>query len=162
MDLKLHRPRGACAVSGRPFVAGEPFFSALVRAGGDLDRLDVAAEAWTGPPDATLAWWRSAYPAADAAGTELAPVDVLLDVMEQLEDRADDEPLRYLLALQLVRRRALRIVDATAGQADAEELILACRKREREYRVRVVPPADAMAEGVEQRLMTLLWSGGAA
>ena len=162
MDLKLHRPRGACGVSGRPFVAGEPFFSALVRGGGGLDRLDVAAEAWTGPPDGTLAWWRSAYPAADATGPELAPVDVLLDVLEELEGRADDAPLRYLLALQLVRRRALRIVDAAAEQADAGELIVACRKRDREYRVRVVPPAEATAAGVEQRLMTLLWSGGAA
>jgi hypothetical protein len=162
MDLKLHRPRGACAVSGRPFVAGEPFFSALVRGGGGLDRLDVAAEAWAGPPDGTLAWWRSAYPPADATGPELAPVDVLLDVLEELEGREDDAPLRYLLALQLVRRRALRIVDAAAEPANAGELRVACRKRDREYRVRIVPPAEATAAGVEQRLMTLLWSGGAA
>ena len=162
MDLKLHRPRGACAVSGRPFAAGEPFFSALVRDGGGLDRLDVAAEAWTGPPAATLAWWRSAYPAADATGPELAPVDVLLDVLEELEGRADDAPLRYLLTLQLVRRRVLRIVDAAAEQADAGEMLVACSKRNREYRVRVVPPAEATAAGVAQRLMKLLWSGGAA
>jgi len=162
MDLKLHRPHGACAVSGRPFVAGEPFVSALVRTGGGLDRLDVAAGAWTGPPAGTLAWWRSSYPAADATGPELAPVDVLLDVLEELEGRVDDAPLRYLLTLQLVRRRALRIVDAAVEQADAGELLVACRKRDREYRVRVVPPAEATAAGVEQRLMTLLWSGGAA
>jgi hypothetical protein len=161
MDLKLHRPRGACAVSGRPFVPGELFYSALVRAGGDLDRLDVATEAWTGPPAASLAWWRSAYPAADAAGHELAPVDVLLDVLEEFEGRAEDAPLRYLLALQLLRRRALRIVD-TPAEEDAGTLVVACRKREREYRVPVVPPAEATAAGVEQRLMTLLWSGGAA
>ena len=162
MDLKLHRPRGLCAVTGRPFVPGELFYSALVRAGGDLDRLDVAAEAWTGPPEAALAWWRSVYPAADASGPELAPVDVLLDVLEELEGRAEDEPLRYLLALQLVRRRALRVVDTPAGQEGSETLVVACRKREREYRVPVVPPAEATAAGVEQRLMTLLWSGGTA
>lgn len=161
MDLKLHRPRGACAVSGRPFVPGELFYSTLVRSGGDLDRLDVAAEAWTGPPAASLAWWRSAYPAADAAGHELAPVDVLLDVLEEFEGSEEDAPLRYLLALQLVRRRALRIVD-TSAEEDAGTLVVACRKREREYRVPVVPPTEATAAGVEQRLMTLLWSGGAA
>lgn len=162
MDLKLHRPRGTCAVSGRPFAAGELFYSALVRGGGTLDRLDVAPAAWTGPPAGTLAWWRSCYPAADAAGPELAPVDVLLDVLEELEGRAEDEPLRYLLALQLVRRRALRIVDAAAEQTDAGELVVACRRRDREYRVRVVAPAEVTAAGVEQRLTTLLWSGGAA
>jgi hypothetical protein len=88
-------------------------------------------------------------------------VDVLLDVLEEFEGRAEDAPLRYLLALQLLRRRALRIVDTPADE-DAGTLVVACRKREREYRVPVVPPAEATAAGVEQRLMTLLWSGGAA
>ena len=162
MDLKLHRPRGACAVSGRPFVPGELFYSALVRAGGDLDRLDVAAEAWTGPPDAALAWWRSAYPAADAAGQELAPVDVLLDVLEELEGRPDDAALRYLLALQLVRRRVLRIVERPADAAPVEDLLVACRKRDREYVVPVPAPAEASCPAVADRLTALIWSGGAA
>jgi hypothetical protein len=162
MDIKLHRPHGTCAISGRAFAPGEGFYSALVRAHGGLDRLDVAAEAWTGPPDKTLAWWRSAYPAAGAAGPELAPVDVLLDVLEEMEGREDDVAVRYLLALQLVRRRVLRIVDGPADVADAGDLVLACRKRDREYRVRVAPPERAAAAPVEDRLTALLWSGGAA
>lgn len=162
MDIKLHRPRGTCAVTGRTFAPGESFFSALVRAPGGLDRLDVAAEAWTGPPAKTLAWWRSAYPAAGSTGPELAPVDVLLDVLEELEGRPDDATLRYLLALQLLRRRVLRIVDEPGGTGDAGELVLACRKREREYRVGVAPPGRADAADVEERLTALLWSGGAA
>jgi hypothetical protein len=162
MDIKLHRPRGTCAVTGRTFAPGESFFSALVRGHGGLDRLDVAAEAWTGPPDKTLAWWRSAYPAAGSTGPELAPVDVLLDVLEELAGRPADATLRYLLALQLVRRRVLRIVDEPGGTASAGELVLACRKRDSEYRVGVAPPASAHAADVEGRLTGLLWSGGAA
>ena len=57
MDIAIHRPRTACARSGRQFVAGEPFFSALVRSQGSLERLDFADTAWSGPPDNTLAWW---------------------------------------------------------------------------------------------------------
>ena len=162
MDIRLHRPRGTCAVTGRTFAPGENFFSALVRAPGGLDRLDVAAEAWSGPPEKTLAWWRSAYPAAGSTGPELAPVDVLLDVLEELEGRPADAPLRYLLALQLLRRRVLRIVDEPGGGPDPATLLLACRKREREYRVCVVPPAATDAADVEERLTALLWSGGAA
>ena len=162
MDLKLHRPRGICAVTGRAFTAGEHFYSALVRGPGGLDRLDVAADAWTGPPDGTLAWWRSVYAAAGGAGPELAPVDVLLDVLEEMEGRADDEPLRYLLALQLLRRRVLRAVDDPSGAAVPGELAVACRRRDREYRIRVVPPEAAASTAVEQRLTALLWSGGAA
>ena len=73
--------------------------------------------------------------------------------------------LRYLLALELLRRRAVRLVERCAdapADAGACELVVACRQREREYRVREVPAAEAAAPGVEQRLTALLWSGGAA
>jgi hypothetical protein len=92
----------------------------------------------------------------------LAPPEVLLDVFEELEGRAEDEPLRFLLALQLVRRRILRIVDDAPGATGADDLLLTCRKRDREYRVRAVPAEEAAAAGLEERLSALLWSGEAA
>lgn len=171
MDIAIHRPRAACAESGRQFVAGEPIYSALVRGQGSLDRRDFAADAWSGPPADTLAWWRSTYPAAATNGGTLAPVDVLLDVVEELDGSDGDAALRYLLALELVRRRVLRFVDhpapgGTTSSADdgddREHVVLACRRRNREYRVRTVSPAEAAAKGVEERLASLLWSGGAA
>jgi len=162
MDLKLHRPQGACASTGRGFAAGEIFYSALVRNAGGIERLDMSAEAWQGPPEGVIAWWRSRYPMAGEAGPTLAPIDVLLDALERLEESGDDEPLRYLLALQLLRRRVLRVVEPPDAPPSTEELVLACRKRDREYRVRTVGPAEAAAQGVETRLAALLWSGDAA
>lgn len=169
MELKLHRPHAACTQTGRPFAAGEPLVSALVRSEGRLDRRDYSSAAWTGPPEQTLAWWRSTYPATASDGTSLAPADVLLDVLEDLEGRDDDAALRYLVALELVRRRAVRCLDRQGDdQSDGPtdggtaDLILACRKRDREYRVRAVSPLEATAPGVEERLAALLWSGGAA
>jgi hypothetical protein len=167
MELKLHRPHAACTQTGRPFVAGEPLVSALVRAEGRLDRCDFAAAAWAGPPANTLAWWRSTFPAATSAGTTLAPVEVLLDVLEELEDREADAALRYLVALELVRRRVLRFVDRPEASPAVDRparasLILACRKRDREYVVQNVSSQEATAPGVEERLTALLWSGGAA
>jgi hypothetical protein len=161
MDFRLHCPQAACASTGRPFVAGEILYSALVRAAGSLDRVDVSADAWQGPPEDTIAWWRSIYPAAGEAGPILAPVDVLLDALDGLED-AGDAPLRYLLALQLVRRRVLRIVDESGATQAADEVVFTCRKRGRDYRVRTITAAEAAADGVESRLAALLWSGGAA
>lgn len=164
MDLKLHRPRAACSATGQPFAPGEPFYSALVRGSGGLERVDRAATAWDGPPPAALAWWRSTYPAAETAGPTLAPVDVLLDVLEELDGKPDDAALRYLLALQLVRRRALKVVDEppNAERPPLDELVLACRRRDREYRVRVVEPQAAADPAVADRLTALLWSGGDA
>ena len=171
MDLKLHRPHGCCHRSGRPFVPGELFYSALVRSPVGLERIDCAAECWDGPPERSLAWWRSSYPAPQSAGQELAPVDVLLDVLERLDGQPDEAPLRYLLALVLVRRRVLRIVeekhDAEAARgsgraADPREIHLSCRRRDAAYTVAVAPPASAGANAVQERLAALLWSGGAA
>jgi hypothetical protein len=140
--------------------------SVLVRDAGTLERIDCVAEAWEGPPAGTLAWWRSLYSPSAAAGPTLAPADVLLDVLEELETRPEEAVLRYLIALQLVRRKVLRIVERAAepstARNDHEALTLACRKRRSEYRVAVVPAEEAVAEGVEQRLQALLWSGGEA
>lgn len=164
MDLKLHRPRGLCSLTGRAFTADELFYSALVRAADGLDRIDCSAEAWQGPPADTLAWWKSRYQAKESASAALAPPDVLLDVLEELDGRPDDAALRYLIALELVRRRVLRIVDQTApgDAAQPPTLMLTCRKRDRDYSVPVATPREATATGVEERLHALLWSGGAA
>jgi hypothetical protein len=179
MELKLHRPHATCTQTGRPFVAGEPLVSALVRSEGRLDRCDYAADAWTGPPANALAWWRWTYPATTAAGATLAPADVLLDVLEELEGSEPDAALRYLVTLELVRRRVLRFIDrplADRRGTDAErrtigdagqpampaDLVVACRKRDREYVVRAVSPQQAAAPSVEERFTALLWSGGAA
>lgn len=164
MDLKLHRPNGSCGKSGRGFVPGELFYSALVRSKGALERIDICAEAWGGPPEQSLAWWKSLYPAADSTGSTLAPVEVLLDVLEQLDGQPDEKALRYLLALELVRRRVLRVVDrhGTAAAIAPDTMLLACRRRDSEYHVQVVPARAAAADGVQERLAALLWSGGAA
>jgi hypothetical protein len=171
MDLKLHRPHGCCHRSGRPFVPGEVFYSSLVRSPAGLERIDCAPEHWDGPPERTLAWWRSSYPAPQGGGPELAPLDVLLDVLERLDGQPEDATLRYLLALELVRRRVLRVVeekrDAEAGDnagpaTTLQHLHLTCRRRDTAYSVAIAPPAPAGAGAVQERLTSLLWSGGAA
>jgi len=163
MDYKLHRPQPVCSRTGRPFAAGEEFFSILVRGETGIERIDLAADAWAGPPPEAVAWWRSRQPEAADNGPVLAPVDALLDALEALEESPADAALRYLLALQLVRRRALRI-EAPPAEAETttDELVFSCRRRDRDYLVRPVSPADAADPELAARLTALLWSGEAA
>jgi len=160
MDIRIERPHGSCARTGRSFTAGDPVYSALVREGAELRRIDVGIDAWTGPPPQCLAWWRGAHPPVPARDP-VAPVDVLLDLLEGLEGRDDDAPLRYLLALALVRRRVLRTVDApAAAQPGVAEF--ACRRRDTTYRVAAVP-ADRLGDHeLQTRLAALLWPTEAA
>ena len=173
MDLKLQRPGSSCQSTEASFVAGDTIYSALVRDGGSLLRLDWSAAAWPGPPDNTLAWWRSVVPEAEEKGVQLAPVDILLDTLEALGSEPDDAPLRYLLALQLVRRRVLRFADPAEPATGQEEepggddqaletVVFSCRRRDCDFTVVVAVPEPAERQAVEERLAGLLWSGGEA
>jgi hypothetical protein len=163
MDYKLHRPQPVCSRTGRGFAVGEEFFSALVRGESGLERLDVAAEAWDGPPPAAVAWWRVRRGDAAAAGPVLAPIEVLLDALEAMEHEPADAALRYLLALQLVRRRVLRIEgDAGDQEAAPGTVSFSCRRRDCDYQVAPVEPDELADPAVAARLTGLLWSGEAA
>lgn len=175
MDLKLQRPAAACHETGAAFAPGDVIYSALIRDAGSLSRYDWSVEAWPGPPAETLAWWRNVVPEQPGSGVSLAPVDVLLDTLEALENRPEDAALRYLLALQLVRRRVLRFAEAppTPGEeersveTDADTpalqvLALSCRRRDCDYSIPVAVPAAEDCGAVEERLAALLWSGGEA
>jgi hypothetical protein len=161
MDLKLHRPQPMCSRTGSGFRPGDVFFSALVRGDRGLERIDVAAGAWEGPPPAAIAWWRSVCPMAHEAGPTLAPAEVLLDALEALEEADADPAVCYLLALQLVRRRALKLEGPDETCVDGT-LVFSSRRRDRDYRIRPVEAESLADPEVGARLTALLWSGEAA
>lgn len=164
METKIQRPQPVCAVSGRAFQPGDALVSALVRSPEGIVRVDVDPAAWGGPPEKAIAWWRSTFPRPDAPAA-VTPSDVLLDIVERLGDEPGECQVRYLVALELVRRRVLRFLDGAADTPSpgaAAPLRLGCRKRDTVYEIAVAPPpADAVA-AVESRLLSLLWSGEAA
>ncbi|MFM1889553.1 MAG: hypothetical protein RLZZ565_310, partial [Planctomycetota bacterium] len=79
-----------------------------------LVRRDVAAEAWDagGRPEGVVCFWRSSVPASNE---ERRPLDegLLLDLLKALAAETDParDDLRLVLALVLLRRRRLRLVD---------------------------------------------------
>src|ERR1041385_8028069 len=108
IDYEVQRFTRHCATSGRELVAGEGFYSALVARGAQVVRLDYAAEDWQGPPEGALGWWKSQVPGRDAKKLHWAPNEVMLELLEQLDGQADKLDMRYVLALLVVGRRALR------------------------------------------------------
>ena len=111
MDFEVQRCTRHCAETGRELAPEEAFYSTLVAEGADVVRRDYCADAWQGPPENSLGWWKSRMPARDARKLHWAPNDVMLEYFEQLENQPEKADVRYTLALLLVRRRVARHED---------------------------------------------------
>ncbi|WP_164103433.1 hypothetical protein [Candidatus Laterigemmans baculatus] len=115
-DYKVSRCTRRCAQLERALEPGEWYFSVVSEGDeeGALVRHDYSAEAWQGPPEGTLGWWKCRMPEAGAKKLTLAPDGVLVDLLRQTGE-GTDPALRYLLALLLMRRRLIKPVDSPAG-----------------------------------------------
>ena len=123
MDFEIQRCTRHCSKTGRKLEPGETFYSILEVRGADVVRGDFSEEAWEGPPEGILGWWKSHMPDQNANRPTWAPNDVMLDLFEDLAEQPAGEDLRYVLALLLVRRRVLRLEENETDE-DAVDLAL--------------------------------------
>lgn len=107
-EYKVSRSTRQCHVQGRPLREGEWYYSAIIESGDDYIRRDYSAESWTEPPEDAIGWWKKRMPKADDKKLVLAPPEVLIDLLRQMERFPDKAKSRYLLALMLMRKRLLR------------------------------------------------------
>jgi hypothetical protein len=116
MDYQIQTNTRRCALSGRSLEPGDRFFTVLVDTGGNLERRDYCADAWSGPPAEAFSFWSGRITAPEAK--RLPPIDteLLLDCFQRLAGQDDPERVRfrYIVALLLVRRKKLRLVDSEA------------------------------------------------
>jgi hypothetical protein len=110
-DFKVNRCSRRCHALSRPLRDGEWYYSVVIEQGDDLVRRDYSAEAWTEPPEGTVGWWKGRMPLAGTRKLVLAPDAVLIDLLRGLGDAVDRRPLRYLLALTLLRRRVVTVIE---------------------------------------------------
>lgn len=158
MDYELPRSNRHCAESGRELAPGEEFFSALFAVGAELERRDYAKEAWHGPPEGCLGWWKSQIPTPEAKRLHWAPNDVMLQFFEELEQKPELEDMRYVLGLLLVRRRVMRLEETEREPGQGEVLVLYCPRREATYHVPVVTPSEARIAAIQEELAAMLFA----
>jgi hypothetical protein len=155
-EFEVQRCTRHCAETGREFVPGEAYYSALIEQGSDIVRRDFSAEAWHGPPEGTLGWWKSRLPEPNAHKLHWAPSDVMLHYFEQLESVADKQDVRYVLALLMIRRRIVRLEQSETDEHGRETLVVYCPRNESEYRVTVVTPGEQRVNEIQEELARLL------
>lgn len=161
MDWKIARPNCRCATSGRSLQPGESFYSVLIRGSVTIERLDYAVDAWQGPPERSLGWWRSQMPATEAHVSTRRQMFCWTQWSHSTRNLINSR-CAYTLSLLLIRRRVLRIMESISGEGASGVLVLSCRRRDCEYRVVITPPSHAEAEELEKKLGSLIWSGAAA
>lgn len=158
MDYEVERFTRQCATTGRALAEGEEFYSVLVAERGQVRRRDYSVAAWRGPPVEAIGWWKSRVPTPQARRARLAPADVLLNLLRELEGVAGQEELRYLLALWLVRRRQLRLEETRYESQGEEVLMLYSPRLDVRLEVAAVPPGPERTAELEAYLRQLLFA----
>ncbi len=157
MDYELQRCTRHCAASGRDLGPGETYYSVVREEGNELKRYDYAVEAWQGPPENALGWWKSQIPNVEAKRAQWAPNEVMLQFFEQLADQPERQDVRYVLALLLVRRRVMRVEEEERDDKGGESLVLYCPRRDANYRIMVVMPDETRINTIQEELTKLLF-----
>ncbi|TWT83230.1 hypothetical protein CA13_46950 [Planctomycetes bacterium CA13] len=112
-EYRVSRCTRHCHSLNRPLAEGEWFYSVVLESDDDFLRQDFSAESWQGPPEGTVGWWKSRMPRADEKKLVLAPTEVLIDLLRQMEAFTEKAKTRYLLALMLMRKRLVRPCEKT-------------------------------------------------
>jgi hypothetical protein len=158
LDFEIQRCTRKCFATERELRPGETFFSVLVQEGAEVTRRDYAEEAWTGPPEGAIGFWKSQMPGAGAKKLHWAPNDVMLHYFEQLADNEEKLDVRYVLALLMIRRRVVRQENTEIDEQGREVAVLFCPRNEQEYRTPVVMPSAERVQQIQDEIAKLLYA----
>ena len=158
IDYEVQRCTRHCAATGRELQPGEAFYSTLTAEGAQVVRHDYSQEAWQGPPEGVLGWWKSHMPKRNTKKLHWAPNDVMLELLESLEAQPDKMDMRYVLALLLIRRRVVRLEETEKDASGREVSVLYCPRRDTTYRVVTVTPGAQRTTEIQEELARLLFA----
>lgn len=161
MDFEVSRCTRHCAETQRQLEPGETFYSTLTVEGAEVIRRDFCQQAWQGPPEGVLGWWKSQMPDRDANRLHWAPNDVMLHLFEEMAEQPELADMRYVLTLLLVRRRVMRLEESQHDEQGREELVVYSPRKEETYQVPVVTPTEARIQEIQDELARLLFGNEA-
>ncbi len=121
-----------------------------------MQRLDFCEQAWEGPPDHCLGWWKTVIPVTKSDRVYWAPVSVRIAYFEQLltsdPPKMEDQDVAYVLALLLVRQRVLQLADPTELSRPDNLLQLTFAKEKKSYDVSVRELGTEQIAAIQQQL----------
>ena len=158
-DFEVKKFTRVCALTGREFQAGDTFYAYLIEEDGETVRQDVCQEAWEGPPEDCIAWWKSSVPDPKSKKLNWAPHDVLLQYFDETEDKPEKQDIRYILTLLLVRRRIFRLEEMAVDET-GETMVVYCPQKDTGYTVPVVTLSRQRGKEIQELLSKLIVDAG--
>ena len=156
-DWQIDHAQGKCAVSGRVLGEGDEFYTVIMEDGESFRRVDIAVEAWTGPPEGSFCHFKTRVPVKRKKRRLLADDDVLISFFQRLADESD--PLRvqfrFVLALILMRKKLLRY-DSTETLDGQEIWHMTLPGDQSQHNVVNPRLTDLQIDGVSQQLTAIL------
>jgi hypothetical protein len=149
----------ACARTGRPFQAGEQFYTLLFREGDGFRREDLSEEAWAQRNEniRPFSFWKTRYEPPPAAPPEALAKESAEELLRRL--LAQNDPANanacYVLAVMLERKRVLKQVKTE----QAEDRLVLVYEHAKSGDVFIVPDARLRLdelEHVQQEVSQLL------
>lgn len=153
MDFQIKKSARRCQATDRELTAGESFYSDLISDGDQYVRKDFCETAWEGPDENSIGWWKASIPKVDSGKVYWAPRDVLISYFESLLQGEQHCATAYVLALALIRKRILQLVDSqTADDGKSELLEVAYKKEGKTWNVTVVELTNEKIAKIQQEL----------
>ncbi len=163
MDYQVRSLSKACSVTGEPLTPGTLCYSVLIDHQGALERRDISAAAWTGPPEGTIGVWQRIVPTPkEIKASQLDPRE-MFPYFEQLVEEAQParEKLLYVLALFLLQKRKLQL-EGSRRDGEIEYLQLSAADGGGTYEVRDQQLTGAEVSALQQELSKSMASEWAA
>ncbi|MCA9106162.1 MAG: hypothetical protein KDA83_12080 [Planctomycetales bacterium] len=156
IDYEISRCTRRCFESGRELRPGEVVYSLLMSEGHDVVRRDCSEEAWQGPPEGTVGWWKTQLPKPDSSAPRMAPPQVIAQRFDHLVAHEADPQLLTVMALLMIRKRILK-EDDVAVERRGPTWRLHCPLMEQTYEIPRIEVDSQRVAGLQHALMELLY-----
>ncbi len=162
MDFQIKRSGRRCHATGRDLQPGEEFVSELVPgpegSAADFARHDYCQEAWSGPADDSIGWWRCRIPVLDTGRVYSAPADVLREYFSRLLESPEHASLVYVMAMLLVRKRLMRLDGQETDEQGRSWLVVRDSSSKQEFRVAIVDLTAEQQRVIQQEFAEQLFT----
>ena len=162
-EYKIDASSRHCRTCGRVFEVNEEYYSAVVETAQEnlLERHDFCVPCWTLPEGGYFSYWKTHVPEPEPdmrRGPRLIDMGRLMQLFEHLADSEEIQArrFRYVLALVLMRKRRLKVVESRRLKDGGEQLTLRETGTQRTCVVSAPPVTEDEIRSVTDRLGEVL------